>query len=127
MKSRIKECEKKDKECAEAWTKEVKMGGKPKDAENETEVSEDLKELSGSGRLKDLISSCSERDAQKEKSWESAKQKVKCADEEEELRELASLSETRSKIIQQVGLSDSNYLLMVSKVLQKAKILFTGV
>lgn len=107
LKSRIKECEKKDKESADAWKKEVKNEGRPKDSDETEEISEDLKEFSGSGRLKDLISSCAERDEKRDKSWESAKemQKLKAADEQAELQELASLSAAKSKIIQQVSVS----------------------
>lgn len=83
--------------------KEVKAGSKPNDPDAETGVSEDLMEFSGRGRLKDLISSCAERDENKDKSWESAKQKVKSADEEVELQELTSLTAAKSKIIQQVS------------------------
>lgn len=105
LKSRIKECEEKDKESADAWKKEVAKERKPKNPETETALSEDLKEFSG-GRLKELISSCAQRDESKDKSWESAKEKVKSADDEDELKELASLSEAKSKIIQQVRISD---------------------
>ena len=102
LKSRIKECEEKDKESADAWKKEVTKERKPKNTEAEAELAEDLKEFSG-GRLKELISSCAERDEKKEKSWESAKEKVKSVDDEDELKELASLSEAKNKIIQQVS------------------------
>lgn len=102
LKSRIKECEGKDKESADAWKKEVAKERKPKNTEAEETLAEDLKEFSG-GRLKELISSCAERDEKKEKSWESAKEKVKSVDDEDELKELASLSEAKNKIIQQVS------------------------
>ena len=103
LKNRIKECEEKDKESADAWKKEVAKERKPKDPETETALSEDLKEFSG-GRLKELISSCAQRDENKDKSWESAKEKVKSADDEDELKELESLIEAKSKIIQQVSI-----------------------
>lgn len=111
LKSRIKECEKKDKESAEAWEKEVKKEDRTKDSDEKEEISEDLKEFSGSGRLKDLISSCAERDEKRDKSWESAKekQKLKAADEQAELQELASLSAAKSKIIQQVSVFSSHF------------------
>lgn len=105
LKSRIKECEEKDKESADAWKKEVAKERKPKDPEAETTLAEDLKEFSGA-RLKKLISSCDQRDENKDKSWKSAKEKVKSADDEDELKELANLSEAKSKIIQQVSIGD---------------------
>lgn len=112
--SRIKECEEKDKESADELKKEVKAGSKPNDPDAETGVSEDLKEFSGRGRLKDLISSCAERDENKDKSWESAKQKVKSADEEAELQELTSLTAAKSKIIQQVSVLCSQHTFNLS-------------
>lgn len=104
LKSRIKECEAKDSDSAKAWTKEVKQDRKPDDPEAETRADEDLKEFSKSGRLKDLISSCAERDENKEESWKNAKQKMKSAEETDDLQELASLTAAKSKIIQQVCL-----------------------
>ena len=113
LKSRIKDCEKKDKESADAWKREVKDGEQEKDPEADVGLSEDLKEFSGSGRIKDLISSCAQRDENKDKSWESAKEKMKSAEDEDELEELASITKEKSKIIQQV-----------SKVLRTVAIVF---